>query len=91
MLAKKDLINSNEIATFYDVDDKRFIAIDTTSSGRIIEIRLCSSPFGEVFAKFHAKKIIYMEDVTLGSCYEALDLDSLSYYEDRFEEVVNEA
>lgn len=84
---KKDMINSTDIASFYDVNDRKFIAIDTTRSGRILEIRLCSNLDGSVEAKYRTDRIIYLEDISIEEDEQDLDLDALAFYEDYFQEV----
>ena len=64
MLAIKDEINSNEIVNYYDVDARRFIAVQHTPSGRVEEIRLVYVDQRGEFARFTPKGILYLDQLS---------------------------
>lgn len=79
--------------SIYDVDEFRYISVHHTLNGRVQYICLCDTRNnGLVVSKFKAIACLYTDQI---SCevsdddedYYGLDLDSLFWFEDRFEEV----
>lgn len=98
IIARKDELNSGETASFYDVDDTRFITVQHTPSGRVVEIRLCFTLDGSIFARFEANRSIYVEQLTFeyvddetGEQFRGMPLDWLEYMEECFSEIKHEA
>lgn len=93
-IARKDEMNSSETVSFYDIDSDRFITVRHTPSGRVEEIRLCYATDGEVFARFNANRVLYLEQLSFeyvddetGEQFRGMPLDWLEYMEECFTEV----
>lgn len=93
MLIRKT--SNTQTQHLYNVQNRKYIILGTTESGRIKYIRFYredNNGYGVLEAEYKPTGIIYLEQVSWevedeSENYFALDTDALAYYEDRFEAV----